>query len=155
MHAGRIRRPDGTVSWTVLDDDYRPIDAVRAWLDHFERIHMSPNEVSRFAKHVATFGTFLGARDKSFEQITVGDYDQFAKTGSRKMTRPATNSVRTTGAASVRSAALSMSGKPRHLTIHRRDHRAQRAKVQTPVRVLSSNAIPFGTRSSKGGDSGT
>ena len=77
MHAGRIRRPDGTISWTVLDDEHRPIDAVRAWLDHLERIHMSPNTVSRFAKHMATLGTFLSARDKSFEQITIGDYDQF------------------------------------------------------------------------------
>ena len=77
MHAGRIRRPDGTISWTVLDDEHRPIGAVRAWLDHLERIQMSPNTVSRFAKHVATLGTFLSARDKSFEQITIGDYDQF------------------------------------------------------------------------------
>jgi integrase len=38
---------------------------------------MSPNTVSRFAKHVATLGTFLNARDKSFEQITISDYDQF------------------------------------------------------------------------------
>jgi hypothetical protein len=86
MHAGRIRRPDGTISWTVLDDEHRPIDAVRAWLEHLDRIHMSPDTVWRFAKHVATLGTFLSARDKSSSRSPLATTTSFSR-GSSILTR--------------------------------------------------------------------
>jgi hypothetical protein len=38
---------------------------------------MAPNTVERFGKHVASLGSFLSAQSKTFEQITIRDYDQF------------------------------------------------------------------------------
>ena len=77
MRAARIRRPDGRVSWTVLDDRGEVVAPVRAWLIHLEQIRMSPNTMERFAKHVALLGAFLGAREQRLEQITIKDYDEF------------------------------------------------------------------------------
>lgn len=77
MHAARIRFPDGHVSWTVLDANDEPVEAARAWLMHLESIRMAPNTVERFAKHVAALGMFLSAHSKTFEEITIRDYDQF------------------------------------------------------------------------------
>lgn len=77
MHAARIRLPDGRISWTVLDAEHETVQSARDWLLHLENIHMAPNTVERFAKHVATLGLFLSAQSKTFEQITIRDYDQF------------------------------------------------------------------------------
>ena len=77
MQAARIRLPDGRISWTVLDADHETVESARNWLLHLENIHMAPTTVERFAKHVAALGLFLSARAKTFEQITIRDYDQF------------------------------------------------------------------------------
>lgn len=77
MQAARIRLPNGRVSWTVLDADLETVESARTWLLHLESIRMSPNTIERSAKHVAALGFFLTARTKTFEQITIRDYDQF------------------------------------------------------------------------------
>jgi hypothetical protein len=59
MQAARIRLPDGRISWTVLDAEHETVESARAWLLHLENIHMAPNTVERFAKHVAALGLFL------------------------------------------------------------------------------------------------
>jgi integrase/recombinase XerD len=53
------------------------VKGCRDGLLHLENIHMAPTTVERFAKHVAALGLFLSARAKTFEQITIRDYDQF------------------------------------------------------------------------------
>jgi integrase len=77
VRAARIRYPDGRVSWTLLDERDVVVESARAWLIHLEQIRMSPNTIERFAKHLASLGTFLNARERSFEQISVKDYDEF------------------------------------------------------------------------------
>jgi integrase len=77
MHAAKIRYPDERVSWTVLDEAGATVESVRAWIVHLEQIRMSPNTIERCAKHVASLGAYLSARGKTFQQITVHDYDQF------------------------------------------------------------------------------
>lgn len=77
MRAARIRYPDGRISWTMLDDHDGVVAQARAWLFHLEQIHMSPSTIERFAKHVASLGTFLGVRASNFDRISVKDYDEF------------------------------------------------------------------------------
>ena len=77
MDLAKIRFSDSRCSWTVVDKDGRPVDAIRDWIVHLEQVNQSPNTIQAYARHVARLGSFLEDHGKEFSMITVTDYDHF------------------------------------------------------------------------------
>lgn len=77
MELAKIRFRDSRCSWTVIDSNGTPVDAIRDWIVHLEQINQSPNTVQAYARHVARLGSYLEAHGKDLSMVTVTDYDHF------------------------------------------------------------------------------
>lgn len=73
----RIEMPDGSRSWTVLDDSGDVIECLRNWIVHLEQTHASPNTIRAYLRHVVEFANFLNANGASLRHVTVPLYDGF------------------------------------------------------------------------------
>jgi integrase len=77
LELAKIRFNDSRCSWTVIDNNGTPVEAVRDWIVHLEQVHQSPNTIQAYARHVARLGSYLQAHGKDLSMITVTDYDHF------------------------------------------------------------------------------
>lgn len=69
--------PDGTRSWTVLDDAGDVIESLRNWIVHLEQTRSSPNTIRAYLRHIVEFANFLSANGASLREVTVALYDGF------------------------------------------------------------------------------
>jgi site-specific recombinase XerD len=68
----------GTVAWTLIGPDRRPVEIVDeylAWLTHNER---SPNTVEAYARDLKVFWTYLLRRELNWSDVGVRDVAEFA-----------------------------------------------------------------------------
>ncbi|MFK5893109.1 MAG: tyrosine-type recombinase/integrase [Pseudomonadota bacterium] len=79
MKSVKIRLPNNTTSWTVIDHEGNTVDEVRDWINHLEETNMSPNTIKAYSRHVARLGGYLYAHSKTFKDISVVHYDGFLK----------------------------------------------------------------------------
>ena len=68
----------GVESWTVVDPDRCPVEAVDAFLGWLPWIERSPNTVEAYARDLKAFWTFLAARGLAWEAVTVAELGEFA-----------------------------------------------------------------------------
>lgn len=76
MELVRIRHLDNRLCWTIVDEG-QPVTALRDWIVYLEELHLSPNTIEAYARHVARLGTYLNAVGKDLTDITVNDYNRF------------------------------------------------------------------------------
>lgn len=89
----------GSVSWTVIGGDRRPVAAIEsylAWLSHIER---SPNTVRAYAGDLKTYWAFLAARGASWDDPSLELLGEF----TAWLRRPADNVVVLPAAPAYRS----------------------------------------------------
>lgn len=75
--AARIEMPDGSRSWTVLDDSGDVIASLRNWIVHLEQSRASPNTIRAYLRHIVEFANFLNANSANLREVTVALYDGF------------------------------------------------------------------------------
>jgi integrase/recombinase XerD len=96
----RVLSPrDGSVSWTVIGPDLRPVPAIESYLAWLSHIECSPNTVRAYASDLKAFWTFLGARGASWEQPSLELLGEF----TAWLRQPAENVVMLPSARSHRS----------------------------------------------------
>ena len=69
--------PDGTVSWTVLDDDGDEVRQLRDWVVHLEATGTSPNTVRAYVRYATRWTAFLAANGVRLEAPSINDWDRF------------------------------------------------------------------------------
>ncbi len=78
MKAQRVVMPvTGAESWTVVDQDFRPVDAAERYLAFLSSIERSPNTVRAYAHSLALWFEFLGSRRVDWVGAGVEDVSRF------------------------------------------------------------------------------
>lgn len=78
MKVQRVRVPDcQRESWLLLDDDYRPVGSVQAFLTFLEDIDRSPNTIHMYCTHLKLFWEFLRDRDMTWSNVGVAEIADF------------------------------------------------------------------------------
>lgn len=78
MKAQRVLMPvTGAQSWTVVDRDFRPVDAAERYLAFLSSIERSPNTVRAYAHSLALWFEFLGSRRVDWAGAGVEDVSRF------------------------------------------------------------------------------
>ncbi len=49
MKSVKIRLPNNTTSWTVIDHEGNTVDEVRDWINHLEETNTSPNTIKAYS----------------------------------------------------------------------------------------------------------
>ncbi len=63
----------GVVSWTVIDDSWKPVAPAERYLAHLAGIERSPNTVRAYAFGLRFWFEFLELRDLVWDQVGVED----------------------------------------------------------------------------------
>lgn len=79
MKVQRIRLPDQTQSWLVLDDNYLPVLPIQSYLRYLERLEYSPNTIHNYAAHLKQFWEFLRDTQYEWHAITVEQLADFVR----------------------------------------------------------------------------
>lgn len=77
MRVQRLVMPDGSASWTVLDDQGGVIFPAEAFLAHLQALNRSPETVRTYATSLKLWWEFLGAVGCGFDTATVDDVARF------------------------------------------------------------------------------
>lgn len=79
MKMQRIRLPDNRVSWTVLDDDQKPVAPIDEFLRYLETINRSPNTVRAYAQHLLTFWQYGEQNQIDWQRVSIAQMVQFTQ----------------------------------------------------------------------------
>lgn len=80
MIAQRLVMPvSGTVSWTVVDEDLRPVGPAERYLAHLAAIERSPNTIRAYAHSLAMWFGFLARRSAEWSSAEVDDVSEFVR----------------------------------------------------------------------------
>lgn len=102
MRVQRVVMPvTGAESWTVVDDDWLPVEPVERFLAHLAGIERSPNTVKAYAHGLRLWFEFLGLRGLAWGSANVEDVSRFVAW----LRAPADNVIVLDDTAAVRSAA--------------------------------------------------
>jgi integrase/recombinase XerD len=77
MRVQRVVMPDGTESWTVLDDCGDPVPPVEAFLAHLQALDRSPTTVRTYATSLKLWWQFLARVGAVFDEVTVEHVSRF------------------------------------------------------------------------------
>ena len=78
MRVQRILVPgSGAQSWTVLDDQFRPLEPVERFLAYLASIERSPNTVKAYAYDLKDWFTYLDRRGLDWREVDVEDVASF------------------------------------------------------------------------------
>lgn len=69
MKAQRIRLPDGNISWTVLDENFLPIQPIQQYLRYLESLNRSPHTVENYARNLKWFWEFLKYSRLNWQEV--------------------------------------------------------------------------------------
>ncbi|HEY9625092.1 MAG TPA: tyrosine-type recombinase/integrase [Crinalium sp.] len=79
MKVQRIRLPNQTESWLVLDDNHLPIPPIQSYLHYLEGLEYSPNTIHNYATHLKQFWEFLREFQHQWDAITVEHLADFIR----------------------------------------------------------------------------
>lgn len=108
----RVQRPDGTVTVTVIGDDFMPIKPVEEYLAFLRAEQASPNTVKTYAKGLERWFTFLELVDTPWDAFTArqfGEWVTWLRTGDLPGTMrlgPAGEHLLAPRTVSIRAAAV-------------------------------------------------
>ena len=71
MRVQRVLMPDGAESWTVLDEDGKPVPAAEAFLAHLQALDRSPTTLRTYATSLKLWLQFLGGLNLSVLEAKV------------------------------------------------------------------------------------
>jgi integrase/recombinase XerD len=72
MKVQRIHFPEREhTTWLVLDDEYRPVQPILAYLKFLDDLGRSPNTIRAAALHLKTFWEFLGEERVDWTEVDV------------------------------------------------------------------------------------
>ena len=91
----------GAESWTVVDDEWAPVEPVERYLAHLAGIERSPNTARAYAHGLRLWFEFLGARHLVWDSVGIEDVSRFVAW----LRAPADNVIVFDDTAAVRSAA--------------------------------------------------
>jgi integrase/recombinase XerD len=78
MRVQRVLMPGGAAeSWTLLDDDYLPVEPVERFLAYLASIERSPNTVKAYAHDLKDWFTYLGRRGLDWRSVVLEDLAGF------------------------------------------------------------------------------
>lgn len=78
MRVQRVLMPgSGAESWTVLDDELRPLEPVERFLAYLASIERSPNTVKAYAHDLKDWFTYLDRRGLDWREVGVEDVASF------------------------------------------------------------------------------
>src|SRR5258708_16604154 len=77
MRVQQVVMPDGTESWTVLDDCGDPVPPVEAFLAHLQALDRSPTTVRTYATSLKLWWQFLARVGAVFDEVTVEHVSRF------------------------------------------------------------------------------
>jgi len=78
MRVQRVLMPgSGDQSWTVLDDEFRPLEPVERFLAYLASIERSPNTVKAYAHDLKDWFTYLDRRGLDWREVGVEDVASF------------------------------------------------------------------------------
>ena len=77
MRVQQVVMPDGTESWTVLDDCGDPVPPVEAFLAHLQALDRSPTTVRTYATSLNLWWQFLARVGAVFDEVTVDHVSRF------------------------------------------------------------------------------
>ena len=67
----------GAQSWTVLDDDFEPVEPIEAYLAHLAALERSPNTIRAYAFSLKLFFEFLARRALAWDAAGIEDIAWF------------------------------------------------------------------------------
>src|SRR5690242_5329900 len=80
MKVQRVRLPETEhITWLVLDDDYRPVHPVLAYLRFLDDLGRSPNTIRAVAQHLKTFWAFLRDEHLDWRDVDVAHLAAFIR----------------------------------------------------------------------------
>lgn len=78
MKVQRVRIPDSEqVTWSVLDDNYLPVQPIQSYLGYLRSIERSPNTVHAYAGHLKLYWEFLRDLHLNWLEITLENLADF------------------------------------------------------------------------------
>jgi integrase/recombinase XerD len=78
MKVQRVRFPEREhTTWLVLDNEYRPVQPVLAYLKFLDDLGRSPNTIRAAARHLKTFWEFLGEQRLDWTEVDVAHLAAF------------------------------------------------------------------------------
>ena len=77
MRVRRVVMPDGSQSWTVLDDDGEPVPTVEAFLAHLQALDRSPTTLRTYATGLRLWLVFLGRIGVVADAATIDHVSRF------------------------------------------------------------------------------
>ena len=77
MRAQRVVMPDGSASWTVLDDRGEVVAPAEAFLAHLRALGRSPETVRTYATSLKLWWEFLGGAGCGFDAVSVDHVARF------------------------------------------------------------------------------
>ena len=70
MKVQRVRLSDH-YTWLVLDDEYRPVPPILAYLKFLDNLDRSPNTIRATAQHLKAFWLFLREQQTDWTEVDV------------------------------------------------------------------------------------
>ena len=78
MLVQRVQSPVSPLeSWTVVGDDYVPVEPIERYLTYLSDIERSPNTVKAYAHDLKDWFTFLAARGLDWREVRLEDVGEF------------------------------------------------------------------------------
>jgi len=77
MRVQQVLMPDGSGSWTVLDDDGEPVPTVEAFLAHLQALDRSPTTLRTYATSLKLWLVFLSGLGVAVDEATVDHVSRF------------------------------------------------------------------------------
>lgn len=64
-------------TWTVVDDDYLPVEPIEAFLEYGRQRNYSPNTTKAYARALALFWEFLREHDVDWQRVGIAELGEF------------------------------------------------------------------------------
>jgi integrase/recombinase XerD len=78
MRVQRVVMPaTGEISWTVVDDDFCPVEPIERYLAHLVALEQSPNTVRAYAHGLRLWWSFLNERGVAWDRAGAEDVSRF------------------------------------------------------------------------------
>lgn len=77
MKVQKIKLPNGSPSWIVIDECYKPIKAIMEYLNYLSNVGKAPCTLRSYANHLKLFWDFLKQSNTSWGTIKINDLANF------------------------------------------------------------------------------
>lgn len=77
MRVQGIKYPDGKTGWTVLDENFYPVQPTCQYLKYLNNLERSPNTVQNYARHLKLFWEFLNDNYLDWKAINLEKLSDF------------------------------------------------------------------------------